>query len=243
MRSDPHRPTTSQRLALPADALVLTVIAGAALVITKDMIAIPHPWLDSMDAFHITMALASIAGAGGAWFIHRWQSGWRGLVAITLALVLAVAVVLLAENAILSAADASPATATTLLTLCQALGAAAVVGMLIASAVDFAHMTDTRRRAFAIARLAGLAAVAALIVFRFIPETQADAMSAHAYAVLGLTTVTGAMGAVLGDVFLALRNRRSTANASAAGPVPEKTDATRVHRMEQVGGPDPSPSA
>lgn len=208
MRSGIQRLTASRRLTLPADALLLTVVAGAVLVIAKDFLALPHSWLDSMDAFHVTMALASIAGATGAWLIHRRKSGLRSLTATALGLTVAVAAVLFAESALFPSGDDAAMTATLVLTVCQSVGAAAVIGMLAASVFDLVRTSDRKRRIVAIVRVAGLATIAALIVFCFIPETQADAQAAHLYAVLGLTTVTGAAGVALGDVLLAIFDRR-----------------------------------
>lgn len=207
MDSDSVRQTISERLTLPADALVFTVVAGALLVIAKDLANIPTPHLDSIHAFLITMTLSSIAGAGAAWFVHRGKSGLRGLAAIALGLSFAVAIVLLAENAMIAASDAAEGMATMAFTIYQAMGAVAVVALMIACATDLKQMSDPRARAIALARLAGLATIAGLIVFRFIPETRADAHAAQVYAVLGLTTVTGSMGVGLGDIALEFRKR------------------------------------
>lgn len=207
------RPTHSERLMLPADALVLGVVIGAVLVLAKSIANIPAPWIDSTYALLLTMIIASIIGAGASWFIHRGGSGVRGLPPIALGMVAAVAAVVAAENVLITVLTSSPEVTTTAMSGYQGVGAGAVIAILIGCAIGLPAVVGYWPRAFAIARLAGLALIALLILFRFLPETQASAVSAQTYAVLGLTTITGALAVTIGDAVLDWRDKRAASKA------------------------------
>lgn len=209
MASDRPLSQVTEHLALPADALVLTVLAGATFLLIKDLVNAPAPWIDAVDAFLVTMTLASVAGAVAAWLLHRHTAGVRGIRLAAAGLVASVAIVLLAQTAIIRTAVSSPATAAMLFTLIQVLGLVALIGLFVSGMADLLRTRAKRIDPIALVRVAALAAIAALVAFLFLPETQADPFAAQVYAVIGLATVAGPLGVGLGDVLLTFSDQRS----------------------------------
>jgi hypothetical protein len=195
-------------LVLVADALVLSVVAGAAFVLIKDFLAIPAAWIDPSYAFLTTMCLSSTTGALGSWLIHRRASGARGLVVLAAGLAIAVTIVFMVEVAMLRLTTSSIETAMVLFTLAQVLGLLVAMALLLAGIVDLVRQGRRRLDYVAIARTVALSAIIAFIALRFLPESAAQSTSARMYAFLGLATLAGALAAGLGNALLIVLGRR-----------------------------------
>jgi hypothetical protein len=209
----------SDRLTLAADALVFTLALGSVFMFAKNLANIPVSWIDSLDGFHLTMILASIAGATLAWLVHRGPTGLRGWGMLAAGIAASLALVLSIDAAITWLGSASAQTATLLLIGVQAAGLIALLGLIAFSSVNVVRPRRRRFDPMAVARLAALAMVAANVAFRFLPESRIDFAAASLYAIIGLGTIEGAMGAALGDQFLLAANRRAArVTAPAEGP-------------------------
>jgi hypothetical protein len=214
----PHHPyrRLSDHLILAADSLLLTVLAAAALIIIKELARVPAAWIDPMDAFLINVTLASIVGAVASWLLHRRPTGLRGLWMLAIGLLVATPALLGAHAIIARATASSSGLEITALLLAQIVGLAALLPPLVAGAVDVVQRKQRRFDPTAVVRLAALIALVALVAFRFIPETMADPQTAHLYAMLGLATTAGALGAGIGDAILFFSDRRAERRRSAA---------------------------
>ena len=202
----------SDRLRLIADSLVLTMSFGAIFVLIKNFVNVLSPWIDSVSAFHMTMTFSSIAGATIAWVFHRRLSGVRGLRMLAIGGTTAAIIVWLIDVAVARTAVASPAMATLVMAGVQIAG---LVGLVALIGFSSASLLRPRRRRFdpmGIARLVALALVAANVAFRFIPETlTSSSLAASLYAIVGLATIEGALGAGISDELLVASNRRAAA--------------------------------
>jgi hypothetical protein len=205
----------SDHLTLAADALVLTVAAGAVLMIIKRFANIPAPWIDSLGAFQLTMTLGAVAGAAVAWLLHHRTAGVRGLKFLAAGIVVAVVVIWGAEAAVDLGAQSAPWLAPTLGMITQASGLAGLLALIWVSAVHLVRPGRRRLHPMALARLAALAVVASYVAFRFLPETAVDSVAAPFYAIIGYATIQGALGAVLADLLQTVTARRALRNASA----------------------------
>jgi hypothetical protein len=202
-------------LTLAVDALVLTVAAGAVLMIIKRFANIPAPWIDSTVAFQLTITLAAGAGATVAWLLHHHAAGARGLMLLVGGVVVAIGVILGAQAAVDLGARSVPDLAPTLGMVTQTAGLA---GLLVLIWVTAANLVRPGRRRFdpmALARIAALVVVASYIAFRFLPETAVDSVAAPFYVIFGYATIQGALGVVLADVAQTVMARRALKNASA----------------------------
>jgi hypothetical protein len=199
----------SDHLTIAADALVLSVLAGAVFIMIKDYLAIPAAWIDPLLAFLITMALSSTAGAVAAWLIHRHSSGFRGLLPLCTGLLVAVGAVYATESLVLVPVASSLAAATPLFIAAQVTGLLVMLALFAGGAVDLLRHRLRRLHAVGLVRLAALASLMALVAFRFIPDSQADPIAAQLYAFIGLATVAGAVGVALGDTLLRVISRRA----------------------------------
>ncbi len=208
-------------LVLVADALVLSVVAGAVFIIIKDVIAVPAAWIDPTYAFLITMALSSVAGAAGSWMIHRRASGVRGLIVLAAGLAMSVIVVFMAEVAMLRVTADSPGTAAALFAGAQLLGLLLVMGLLLASTVDLARRGRRRLDLVAVTRIAALAALVAVVALRFLPVDALQPATARVYAFLGLATVSGALGVGLANWALIVLGRRAARRVTDASELTE----------------------
>jgi hypothetical protein len=210
----------SDHLILAADALLLTVLAAAALIIVKDLAAVPAAWLDPMDAFLITVTIASVMGATASWLVHRAPTGLRGLWMLAVGLLVATPVLLGAHWIVARASAASSSLEITALLCAQIVGLAVLLPPLVAGAVDLVQPKKRKFSPVAVVRLAALVALVGLVAFRFIPGTMADPATAHLYAMLGLATTAGALGTGIADAILffsdhrAERRRMAVAEAS-----------------------------
>jgi hypothetical protein len=208
---------------------------GAAFVLIKDFVNFPAPWIDSVSAFHITMTLSSIAGATLAWVFHRRFTGIRGVRMLAIGGTTAAIAVWLADFAIARTAVASPGTATLLMTGIQIAG---LVGLL--ALIGFSSVTLLRpgRRHFdpmGFARLVALALVAANVAFRFIPQTlSSSSVAASLYAIVGLATIEGGLGAALSDELLVRANRRMAARRLGSGEQPAQDRRVRPDRRRNA---------
>jgi hypothetical protein len=195
-------------LVLAADALVLSVVAGAVFILIKDLVAIPAAGIEPAYAFLATMCLSSAVGAIGSWLIHRRASGVRGLVLLAAGLAIAVTIVFMVEVAMLRLTATSIGTALMLFTLAQVLGLMVAMALLLAGIVDLVRQGRRRLDYVAVARIAALSAIVVFIALRFLPESAAVPASARVYAFLGLSTIAGAFGAGLGNALLISLGKR-----------------------------------
>ena len=213
----PHHPyrRLSDHLILTADALLLTVLAGAVLIMVKNLANIPAARIDPMDAFLITMTLASMVGATASWLFHRRLVGLRGLGMLAVGLVVAAPALVGAHAVIIRTSISSPGAEIALLIAAQVLGLAVLLPPLVAGMADLFQPKERRFDPGSIARLAGLIALVGLIALRFLPETQVDPAAAHVNAMLGLSTIAGALGVGIADAILYFSDGRARQRASA----------------------------
>lgn len=209
--SHPNR-RSADRLTILADALLLTAVAGALLGAIRGLAGSPAPLADS---FLVTMAVSSIVGATGAWFLHRRRTGSRGALLLAGGIVVSILLVLGCEAAIIGLADTSPVFATALFSVLQIMGLVFMSVLLFAGARDLLRPGRRRFRAISVTRVAALAGIALLIAVRFLPETQTDLVAARVDAMLSLSAVAGAIAAGIADAALHARRRESD------GPKPE----------------------
>jgi hypothetical protein len=202
------------RVTLAVDALVLTVAAGAVLII-KRFANIPAPWIDFTGGFQLTITLAAVVGAVVAWLLHRNAAGSRGLMLLAAGVVVAIAVILGVQAAVDLGAQSMPGLAPTLGTVTQAAGLAGLLALIWVIAVNLVRPGRRRFSPMALARLAALVVVASYIAFRFLPETAVDSVAAPFYAIFGYATIQGPLGVVLADVAQTVMARRPLRNASA----------------------------
>jgi len=208
----------SDHLMLPADALLFSVLAGAILLTAKSLARVPAAWIDPADAFLITMALSSIAGAAASWFVHRRSIGLRAAWMPATGLVVAVAAMLGAGSIIAHTTVAGTGAAPGLFVVAQILGLMALVPPLV---LGTSELIEHKRRRFATAalvRLAALTVLVVLITLRFLPETQYDPASAQIYAILGLSTAAGALGVLIGDLLRLVTDLLAARRGLAAAP-------------------------
>jgi len=219
----PHHPyrRLSDHLILTADALLLTVLAGAILILAKDLVRIPAAWVDPTDAFLITMTLASMIGATASWLLHRRPVGLRGLGMLAVGLVVAAPAFVGAHALVTRASVSSPGTELVLLIAAQILGLAVLLPPLVAGMADLFQPKKRRFDPGSIARLAGLIALVGLIALRFLPETQVDPAAAHVNAMLGLSTIAGGLGVGIADAILYFSDGRARQRSTAAAAPPE----------------------
>jgi hypothetical protein len=213
----PHHPyrRLSDHLILVADALLLTVLAGAGLIVIKNLAMIPASSIDPMDAFLITMTLAAMLGAGASWFAHRRSVGLRGLWMLAVGLVVAAPALVGAHALVTGASALSPRSETVTLVAAQILGLAVLLPPLVAGLADLFQRKHRRFEPVAIARLAGLFAMVAMITLRFLPETQVYPVAAHLNAMLGLSTIAGGLAVGIGDAILLYSGRRAARRIDA----------------------------
>ena len=213
----PYRRLTDH-LFLVADALLLTVIADAVLIILRDLAHLPTAWIDPMTSFLLAMALGSMLGAEAAWLLHRRSFGSGGLWMLTAGLAVAAPAFVIAHGFALGSPDVGAGTG--VLVAIQILGLTILMPPLVAVTADIVKRKSRHLDAVAIVRLAGLLAIAALITLRFLPETQAYPAAAHTDAMLGLSTIAGALAVGIGDAIRLFsdqraQRRRDTAQAPA----------------------------
>ena len=219
----PHHPyrRLSDHLILVADALLLTVLAGAVLIILKNLADIPAARIDPMDAFLVTMTVASVLGATASWVLHRRPVGLRGLGMLAVGLLVAAPALVAAHAVIIRTSVSSPGTELVLLIVAQILGLAVLLPPLVAGMADFFQPKERRFDPGSIARLAGLIALVGLIALRFLPETQVDPAAAHVNAMLGLSTIAGGLGVGIADAILYFSEGRARRRAGAEAAPPE----------------------
>jgi len=213
----PNHPNrrSSDRLTILADALLLTVIAGALLGVIRNLAGVPSPLADS---FLTTMAISSIVGASGAWFLHRRRTGARGALLLAAGIVVSILLVLGCEIAVIGLSESSPVFATALFSVLQLMGLVFMAVLLVAGAKDLLRPGRRRFRAISVTRVAALAGIAVLIAVRFLPETQTDLIAARVDAMLSLAAVAGAVAAGIADTALhAKRRAEPERNADSPG--------------------------
>jgi hypothetical protein len=209
MTPDQVERRASDRLRLIADSLVLTLSFGAIFILIKNLVNVPAPWIDSISAFHITMTLSSIAGATIAWVFHRRFTGARGVGMLAVGGTTAAAVVWSIDFAIARITVTSPGTATLLMVGVQLAGLVGLLALITFSLVSIVRPGRRRFDPMGSARIVALSLVAANVAFRFLPETlTSSSVAASLYAIVGLATLEGALGAALSDELFVRANRR-----------------------------------
>jgi hypothetical protein len=211
----PYRRLTDH-LFLVSDALLLTVVADALLIIAKNAARIPAAWIDPMTAFVLTMALGSMIGAEASWFLHRRAFGARGMWMLAAGLVVAAPALVMAHSLTALGSDMAGGPEPGALVAIQILGLVVLMPPLVAGVADLVKRKARRLDPIAIVRVVALAAIVALITIRFLPETQADAVTAHTNAMLGLSTIAGALAVGVADAIRLFADRRTLPPAASA---------------------------
>jgi hypothetical protein len=206
----------SDHLTLVADAVLLSVFAGAALIVAKQLARIPAAWIDSMYAFLATMAIASLIGGTAAWWFHRRTAGVRGWRLLATGLAAAIAVVLILQVVVTRMAISSPDTAPWFFAGAQVLGLMVMLPPLVAGAAEVFVRKRRHFDAVAVARLIAFAALVGFVAFWFLPGAWSDSATAYLDATLGLATIAGGLGAGLADVLLLASDRRASRPGSTS---------------------------
>jgi len=211
----PYRRLTDH-LFLVADALLLTVVADAVLIIAKDLTRIPTAWIDPVTAFVLTMALGSMLGAEAAWLLHRRSFGSSGLWMLAAGLAVAAPALVMAHNLTLATPQTEMGTGVGVFVAIQILGLTILMPPLVAGVADLLKPKARHLYPVAIVRVAGLLVIAGVITLRFLPETQAYPAAAYTNAMLGLSTTAGALAVGVADAIRLFRDQRAQRRRDAA---------------------------
>lgn len=222
MASQSTKNRWAEYLMYPADALVFAVASGAILIGLKTLTAVPAPWTDSLNAFHITMTLATVVGAAISWVLHRRHTGARGLIPAAIGVAILIVGVYAVQFVVNDMAAASPDIAPLFGTITQSVGLIGLLTLFVAGVVHLLRPSEPGFDAIGFSRLASLVIVAGFIAFRFLPETRADAVAAPFYAIMGFATTQGTLGVMLGDA-LGLAWDRVTGRHSPALPTADES--------------------
>jgi hypothetical protein len=127
----------------------------------------------------------------------------------------------MAHNLTLTAPEAEMGTGAGVFVAIQILGLTVLMPPLVAGAADLLKPKARHLYPVAIVRVAGLLAIAGVITLRFLPETQAFPAAAHSDAMLGLSTIAGALAVGVADAIRLFSDQRAQRRSNAArAPAP-----------------------